>query len=85
MVVAADAGAVSVTTFVLESGVGTFGAVAGGDLRTGGGDEAAVTLAAAGDGGVCIGRLDAVFDIDGDRRLAVRIRRRFDLFPRRWQ
>ena len=35
------------TTFVLESGEGTFGAVAVGNLRTGGGDEAAVTLAAA--------------------------------------
>ena len=44
VVVAADAGAVSVTTFVLESGEGTFGAVAVGNLRTGGGDEAAVTL-----------------------------------------
>ena len=47
VVVAADAGAASVTTFVLESGEGTFGAVAVGNLRTGGGDEAAVTLAAA--------------------------------------
>ena len=35
----------SVTTFVLESGEGAFGEVADGDLRTGGGDEAAVTLA----------------------------------------
>ena len=44
VVVAANAGAASVTTFVLESGEGTFGEVAVGDLRTGGGDEAAVTL-----------------------------------------
>ena len=47
MVVAADAGAASVTTFVLESGEGTFASVTQGNLRTGGGDEAAVTLAAA--------------------------------------
>ena len=44
VVVAADAGAVSVATFVLESGEGTFASVTQGDLRTGGGDEAAVTL-----------------------------------------
>ena len=47
VVVAANAEAGLVTTFVLESGVGTFGAVADGNLRTGGGDEAAVSLAAA--------------------------------------
>ena len=47
VVVAADAGAVSVATFVLESGEGTFASVTQGNLRTGGGDEAAVTLAAA--------------------------------------
>ena len=46
VVVAADAGAASVTTFVLESGEGTFASVTQGNLRTGGGDEAAVTLAA---------------------------------------
>ena len=77
VVVAANAGAASVTTFVLESGEGTFGEVAVGNLRTGGGDEAAVTLdCGGGDGGVCFGaasellgggRFDAVFDIDGDR------------------
>ena len=45
VVVAADSGAVLVTTFALRSGVAMFDAVTGGDLQTGGGDEAAVTLA----------------------------------------